>query len=127
MREEIKQIPGLQGYYASNLEYIYQKDPDYPEDLNMIGTYPMMGQDTPYVYIDGKHYTIGNLVARTFIFNDVGENAVVFHIDGNPKNNQVDNLIWVTPGERKRLTTKSNAGEIFRVYLNELRRNDENQ
>lgn len=49
---------------------------------------------------DGKSYyfQVHRLVAIEFI-DDTKQNLQVNHIDGNKKNNNLDNLEWVTPSE----------------------------
>lgn len=97
MREIRKPIPGFDGYFASNLGY---------------------------VYINGSHWTIAKLVALTFIPNDIGDFAVVFHLDEDPTNNAATNLAWVTPGELRKITSKGNVAEVNKIYLKEIRNND---
>lgn len=122
MKIEMKEVPGFDGYWASSDGYIYKDDPDFPGEQIQVGHYPN-GYDTPYVYIDGNHYTVAKLVALAFLENNIGENAVVFHLDGNPRNNSVDNIIFVSPSERRLLTSKNNLPNMYMTYLKEIRSN----
>lgn len=49
-----------------------------------------------------KHKRVHQLVAETFIPNPENKTEV-HHIDGNPSNNSVDNLMWVTQDEHAAL------------------------
>ena len=68
-----------------------------------------------YLYVsihkDGKQRVIQSheLIAKTFLPNPENK-PQVNHIDGNKKNNKVDNLEWVTPSE--------NLLHAFRTGLN---------
>lgn len=58
--------------------------------------YSSKGYARVTLYPSGKTYTIHRLVAEAFIANT--ENLpVINHIDGNKRNNSVDNLEWCTP------------------------------
>lgn len=55
-------------------------------------------------YINGraKGFAIHTLVAKQFIFNNNPDKTQINHKDGNKRNNNVDNLEWVTPTENMR-------------------------
>lgn len=59
----------------------------------------------------GKQYVAGvsRLLAEAFIPNPENK-SMVFHIDGNPLNNDLDNLAWVTASERLRNVYKQGGG-----------------
>lgn len=47
-----------------------------------------------------KSFLMHRLIAKYFIYNDNPKyKTTVNHIDGNPRNNSVENLEWVTPHE----------------------------
>lgn len=52
-----------------------------------------------------RQHSVHRLVAEAFIPNPENK-IVVHHIDGNPLNNQVDNLMWVTLDEHKEIHGK---------------------
>lgn len=60
---------------------------------------------------DGKmiRIFIHRLVAMLFIPNSE-EKTQVHHVDGNPLNNIVSNLMWVTPAEHKAIHASMKAG-----------------
>lgn len=49
---------------------------------------------------NGKKYLLHRLLAQAFIPNPNGK-PQVNHIDGNPRNNRLDNLEWVTRSENQ--------------------------
>jgi len=56
------------------------------------------------IIIDGRKFCIPIhlAVARTFLGDRTPDGLQVNHIDGNPANNRLDNLEWVTPSENMR-------------------------
>ena len=50
------------------------------------------------VHLDGKTYYVHRLLADAFLENPENKKEVD-HIDGNPKNNSLDNLRWATHKE----------------------------
>lgn len=64
--------------------------------------YDTMGYAYVRLYLNGnsKNESIHRLVAKYFIKNEENKYAVN-HIDGNKKNNHVDNLEWVTQSENE--------------------------
>jgi len=68
------------------------------------------------VMIDGKHHLIHRLIAAAFELPKRKGANTVNHKDGNPSNNRLDNLEWVTQGENnahshQNLHRKSNAAK----------------
>lgn len=54
-----------------------------------------------------KNFFVHTLVARAFLPNPQGK-PHVHHKDVDPKNNHVDNLMWVTPAEHGRIHREIN-------------------
>lgn len=123
MSDTFTAVPGFDRYFATRDGHVYKYNKEFDE-YNIVGTYPRNG-DSPVVYINGKHLTVARLVALAYITNDIGKNAIVFHYDTNPSNNRVENLVWVTYGELRRLTSRKNISELYKSYLEKMRENNE--
>lgn len=77
------------------------------------------GYETCGLYYKGKTYTkkVHRLVAEAFIPNP--ENKLqVHHIDENPSNNSVKNLMWVTPKEHAKLRSEESKIKFRNTYRN---------
>lgn len=89
-------IDGFDEYSVSNDGLVRNDYSNHIKEqrLNRYG-YPITS-----IYKEGKAYTkpIHRLVAEAFI-NNPEDKEQVNHIDGNKKNNNVDNLEWVTRSE----------------------------
>lgn len=114
MKEIWKDVPGYPGYEASNLGDVRSKNRVVVYSDGRKRFYPSkeLSQGTTkkgykYVYPgfskNGKRNTVGvhRLVALAHIPNPEGK-PFINHIDGNPGNNSVENLEWVTPQENSR-------------------------
>jgi len=130
-----RQIPDFPFYEASNLGQIRSisreaiRKNGMPMRLSgkVLKPNPLRkGHRCVNLYRDGEAITmyVHRLVAITFIGPPDGHRLHVAHWDGDPSNNRVDNLRWVTPAENSadsiRLgRNKRPAGEShFRAKLN---------
>jgi hypothetical protein len=92
MEEIWKDIPGFEGYQASNLGRIK----DLCTNKITIGTKTNKGYLNKS--IKGKMYQVHRLIL--FAFKGLPQdNKVCDHIDRNPLNNNIENLRWVTQQE----------------------------
>lgn len=100
--EEWKEIKGYKGYYVSNYGriangnlFLYSRNAK--SRLLKIYINRKTGRATVNLQKDGKRYKcfVSRLVAEAFIPNPENK-PYVHHIDGNPQNNRVKNLRWVT-------------------------------
>ena len=108
-----KPIPGLEGLYSAN-ENGEIKSEDRPVDffarnrrikytkkgIVLKQTATSRGYLCVSIHKDGKQRVVRShdLIAKTFLPNPENKTQVN-HIDGNKKNNKVENLEWVTPRE----------------------------
>lgn len=67
--------------------------------------------------VDGKQNTLSihRLVAKAFIPNPIGKREVN-HINGNTKDNNVENLEWVTSKENMQLAYRNGQVKLPRVF-----------
>jgi hypothetical protein len=108
MEEMWRSVKGFDGKYeVSNLGNVRSVDREVPARNGHTRKFkgrtlkPCTTTTTPYLYVnltDKKKHSIHRLVAEAFL-EKKEEEKEVDHIDGNPKNNKVDNLEWVTRGE----------------------------
>ena len=106
MQEIWKDIPSFQGcYQASNLGNIRSvehtvmrsngRKKTIKEHILSPCEYDKYGHLMVCLKKNGesKHRTVHSLVAEAFIGERPNEKPVIRHLDGNPKNNQVDNIV----------------------------------
>lgn len=109
MREKWVPVAGYEGLYeVSNLGRV--KALAKPHGNNSLFSTRILKQTTSTtgrlmvgLWRDGvrKGVQVHRLVAIAFIKNPHGK-PQINHIDGNPKNNRVDNLEWCTPSENSK-------------------------
>ena len=99
MTTELKEVPGFIDVYASKDGRIFANGKEYLQKK---------WGDRYYVYLPernnpNKYYTpVHRLVALAFCKGKTKERRVVNHRDGNPLNNNAENLEWVTYSENNR-------------------------
>ena len=91
------------GYYVSDDFKVWKKfrtKPDAEVKIHHITTYHKYGKDLtyPFVSIKGKLIGLGKLIYVWFK-RDVPEGYEIDHVDGNPFNNNINNLEIVTRRE----------------------------
>lgn len=98
MKEVWKKINGYNNYEVSNHGRIRNKKKNIMNQF-----YKDRGDATIGLSKNGKRKThrVARIVAQTFLEEDK-KRTEVNHIDGNPRNNNVSNLEWVTPSENIR-------------------------
>jgi len=120
MSEEIwKDIPGYEGkYQVSNLGNIRSLNYRGTGKKRLLGQWENFGYKITHLSRDGRTITIGvhRLVALAFIDNP-NQKAEINHLDGDKKNNIVDNLEWVTRGENQKHKYRMLGYEPVRARL----------
>ena len=101
--EEWREIEGYEKYLISNFGRI--KSLKYKKE-RLLTAFP---NNKGYLRVclcrngKGKHFLVSRLVASAFCENtDPATKIVVDHIDGNIRNNNADNLQWLTLSENAR-------------------------
>lgn len=111
-----KQIPEHPNYYVSTTGYVCTEKVYYflkKEQRNHFKKYLRQednGRKRMRVRLDGYRYQVAHLVAVAFIPNPLNK-PYIHHIDGNCKNNNVNNLIWVTELEHKLFHKKNRTAD----------------
>lgn len=105
-KEHWRIVPGWDNYMVSDLGRVKSLDFNHTgkeEILKQYKTGPK-GRLQVWLYKDGEKRPIyvHVLVAMAFIPNPENK-PIVHHIDENPANNCVDNLMWVTPEEHNEI------------------------
>lgn len=118
MEEIWKDIKGLEGVFIiSNLGNVKNIVTNKNVRINKgRGGYKVCG-----LYYNGETYNrrIHRLVAEAFIPNPENK-PQVHHIDENPSNNKVDNLMWVTPKEHGALRSEEQNKRFRETYRKNL-------
>ena len=101
MEEVWKEIPGYEGrYFASNLGRIKSRNNQHKDDYVLSLIKLPDGYLKVNIIENGRHvqHYVHKLVASAFIENPCNK-PQINHIDGNKKNNCIENLEWVTAKE----------------------------
>lgn len=80
------------------------------------------GTNTLRIKIHGQQYTAARIIADSFIPKPDGydpEDLKVFHLNGVPDDNKVENLVWATTSEIRLM--KSISIDKRRMFLENLR------
>lgn len=107
--EKWKDVKGFEGWYeVSNIGRVRSVERDIKHSCGKVQKNPSKikkpqlhksgkGYHTLQLFKNSKHFKryVHRMVAEAFIPNPLNK-PQVNHIDGNPKNNHVDNLEWVT-------------------------------
>ena len=77
-----------------------------------------LNNNNPYkrVKIDGQHKYVHRLVMEEHLGRKLNRNEYVHHIDGNPHNNDIDNLEIISPTEHMRHHRLNASEEVKKKY-----------
>jgi hypothetical protein len=122
-KEEVwKVVPHGEGYFVSNKGNIASEKTGtfklrklHENKYGYIGVILSMGNRN-----DMKHFLVHRLVAETFIENPENK-PQVNHIDGDKKNNNVENLEWVTAKENTAHAYENNLKSYQQLYENGMK------
>jgi len=115
MLEIWKDIPNCDGYQISNTGKVrHIKETILKPENRPIKKNSKYCQSR--VTIKGKKYAVHRLVAQAFIPNP-NNLPQVNHIDGNPQNNEINNLEWCSPKENVRHAIKTGLRKL-KIPLN---------
>lgn len=103
MLEVIEKHPN---YYITDDGVVYRRDRS-----GLFKLKPDWSNGYARVDIDGTKEYIGKMVLETFGPSKLSPIERLFYIDGDKTNNNIDNLIWLTPSEIK----------LYSVYTLEYR------
>jgi hypothetical protein len=114
MRELWKNITGYEGMYKiSNFGRVKSYKKRTGKGVIFLTTFLFSGSTIKYLIVhlsknnNKKNCAIHRLVAQAFIPNPENK-PQVNHLNNNPLNNHVDNLVWGTPSENMRHCVKQN-------------------
>ena len=115
-----KDVEGFEGLYRVSSEGVLVSTPRYGTKGGVVKRYKMAhGYEEYHLYKNAKlhHVYVHRLLAKYFIPNPENK-PHVNHIDGNPMNNSLNNLEWVTHKENIQ-----HASKIGRVKSGENHHN----
>ena len=85
-------IPGHSNYLLSEDGVVYKRYTMAPIGINM-------SNGNARVTLDGVNYYLGKLMLSIFKKNEYRTGYKVFYIDGDKTNNNLNNLIWLSPSD----------------------------
>lgn len=122
--EVLKDIEGFEGLYqVSNKGRVYSKS----GKGRFLKSWGVSGGKDKYQVVglqkDKKKNDkmIHRLVGFAFVQNDDPKNKTeIHHIDNNPKNNNSENLLWVSPKEHKKIHENKNRNRMKERWEKDL-------